>query len=277
MSQPRGASSRRLGAAPPPRPGEVSPGINFSPPSRRCLLPSCLPARLRSLLALSARSASPSPRRQPLAARGRTCGCSARLPGRPQPEAQQAWGARARAGVGGGRPPPRLPHRAHGGRMLSGGRGVRLRYGCRRPLIRRGKLKPRAAVSAEQPGEGRLEGTSGPWGHHVPPQCLRRQGTAAAVCVGTRTQGAGAWQHLREELHPQHGRSCFHGPCPPGAPLRMQLVLEGRSACVGHSPRLLRETSKAGREAAQNAPLSCRAWHTSGLAMMSDSLVQCQP
>lgn len=67
------------------------------------------------------------------------------------------------SGSGGRREiPPRRPHRAHGGRMLSGERGVRSRCGYRRPLIRRGKLKPRAAVSP--PGEGEAGGDKWPLG-----------------------------------------------------------------------------------------------------------------
>lgn len=254
MSQPRGASSRRLGAAPPPRPGEVSPGINFSPPTRRCLLPSCLPARLRSSLALSARSASPPPRRRPPTAPGQSRERSARLS---RPARSRRPSRRGGFGLGrgweegdGGGSPPRRPHRAHGGRMPSGDRGMMPRHSYRRPLIRRGKLKPRAAVSAKPRGEGEAGGDKWPLGT---PCASPMSPEAGHGCTGVRRG-------------PDPGRQSMAAPKGRAAPSAQQVLLppslsarcspadaacsrgqKCQHACVGHSPQLLGETKLGGR------------------------------
>lgn len=159
-----------------PRPGEVSPRINFSPPPPRRSLPFPPP---RSLALFPVAPAQFPPRR--LGPRASTC------PAAPRREARRAEEGRE----GRGRSPP---WRADGGRTPPGERRARGPRGDGGASSRRGKLKLLTAAFAELHGAG----GAGRKGTPRSP-CGQRTASPPLFCAGrgclVPAHSDGAWRH----------------------------------------------------------------------------------
>lgn len=228
----RGPAPARGGTQ--PRPGEVSPRINFSPPPPPLSPPFPPP---RSLALFPVAPAQPPPCRR-LGPRAPPC------PAAPRREARRA--EEGMGGKGGGRHPP---WRADGGRVPPGERRARGPRSDGEASSRRGKLKLLTAASAELRGAGGAGRRGDRWGPRVPlsgsARLRRRFSMRAAATPCPRTlMGRG------------------------GIVDRLRLRPEG---CHLPSLQLSWGRNKAGWEAARNlSPLKCCAWYTASEALLGE-------